>query len=51
MRKNILNIWMTCAILLASFSPLFASATQAQDTTPNMVNIPGTHQDEWAARL
>ena len=46
MRKNILNILVVCAIILASFSPLFASMTLAQGSTPDMVNIPGTHQDE-----
>jgi hypothetical protein len=47
MRKLILNIFIICAILLASFSPLFASTAQAQSTpNPDSVNIPGTHQDE-----
>jgi len=46
MQKNILNILVICAILCASFSPLLASAVEAQGATPEMVNIPGTHQDE-----
>src|SRR5512147_2728059 len=47
MRKTIPNILMICAILFASFSPLFASTAQAQSTpNPDSVNIPGTHQDE-----
>ncbi|MBI5945566.1 MAG: pullulanase-type alpha-1,6-glucosidase [Chloroflexi bacterium] len=47
MRKNILHILVVCAILTASFSPVFASAVQAQSTpSPDSVNIPGTHQDE-----
>ena len=47
MRKNILNLLMICATLLASFSPLFVSTAQAQSTpNPDSVNIPGTHQDE-----
>ncbi|HKI52670.1 MAG TPA: hypothetical protein VJ987_00995, partial [Anaerolineales bacterium] len=46
MRKNIPNILLTLAILLASFSSLSASAVEAQGSNPDMVNIPGTHQDE-----
>ena len=47
MRKNISSIIAICAILLASFSPLFASVAQAQSpSNPDSVNIPGTHQDE-----
>ena len=46
MKKIIPNILIICAIVLASFSPLFASMTLAQGSTPDMVNIPGTHQDE-----
>src|SRR6266540_3483152 len=47
MRKNILSIIAIYAILLASFSSLFASVAQAQSpSNPDSVNIPGTHQDE-----
>jgi len=47
MRKNISSIIAICAILLASFSPLFVSVAQAQTpSNPDSVNIPGTHQDE-----
>ena len=46
MRKNILNILVICATLFASFSPAFAPVAQAQGSNPEMVNIPGTHQDE-----
>jgi len=47
MRKNISSIIAICAILLASFSPLFASVARAQSpSNPDSVNIPGTHQDE-----
>jgi len=46
MRKNIPNLLLIFAILLASFSSLSASAVEAQGSNPNMVNIPGTHQDE-----
>lgn len=46
MRKNIPNLFVILAILLASFSPVFASAVEAQGSEPTIVNIPGTHQDE-----
>ena len=46
MRKNIPNLLLIFAILLASFSSLSAQAVEAQGSNPNMVNIPGTHQDE-----
>ena len=47
MRNKISSIIAICAILLASFSPLFASVVQAQSpSNPDSVNIPGTHQDE-----
>ena len=46
MRKSIPNIILLLAILLASFSTVSVSSVKAQDATPDMVNIPGTHQDE-----
>lgn len=46
MRKNIPNLFVIFAILLASFSSVFASAVEAQGSQPTIVNIPGTHQDE-----
>src|ERR1044072_1540712 len=47
MRKNISSVIAICGILIASFSPLFASAARAQSpSNPDSVNIPGTHQDE-----
>jgi len=46
MRKDITNLFLIFAILLASFSSLSASPVEAQDATPDIVNIPGTHQDE-----
>ena len=46
MPKNILNILFISAILLTSLSPGFVSVAQAQGSNPDMVNIPGTHQDE-----
>jgi hypothetical protein len=46
MRKNIPNLFVILAILLASLSPVFASAVEAQASNPDLVNIPGTHQDE-----
>ena len=47
MQKHLFNIITICVIVLASFSPLSASGSQAQsDTNPESVNIPGTHQDE-----
>src|SRR5215212_3809452 len=47
MQKNISSVIAMCAILLASFSPLFASVARAQSpSNPDSVNIPGTHQDE-----
>ena len=46
MRKNISNFILILAILLASFSALAGSAVEAQGSNPEIVNIPGTHQDE-----
>ncbi|MEO8355955.1 MAG: pullulanase-type alpha-1,6-glucosidase [Chloroflexota bacterium] len=46
MRKNIPHVFVICAILFAAFSPLFAPVARAQGSNPEMVNIPGTHQDE-----
>ena len=47
MQKHLFNIITICVIVLASFSRLSASVSQAQsDTNPESVNIPGTHQDE-----
>ncbi len=47
MQKKISVIIAIYAILLASFSSLFASVAQAQSpSNPDSVNIPGTHQDE-----
>ncbi len=46
MRKNTPNLFVICAILFASFSPALASAARAQGSNPEIVNIPGTHQDE-----
>lgn len=46
MRKNIPNLFVIFALLLASFSPVFASVVEAQGSNPEIVNIPGTHQDE-----
>jgi pullulanase len=46
MRKNIPNLFMIFAILLASFSSVFSSTVEAQGSEPDIVNIPGTHQDE-----
>ena len=47
MQKQIFHIIAICVMLLASFSPLFSSVSQAQSNdNPESVNIPGTHQDE-----
>ena len=47
MRKNILHIFVICAILVSAFSSLMAQPVSAQTSSnPDMVNIPGTHQDE-----
>src|SRR5215207_11447524 len=46
MRKNIPHNLTICTILIVSFSLLFAPIAQAQTSNPDMVNIPGTHQDE-----
>ena len=46
MRKNSPNLFLILALLTASFSPVFASAVEAQGSQPDIVNIPGTHQDE-----
>jgi pullulanase-type alpha-1,6-glucosidase len=47
MRNRLSSIIALCAILFASFSPLFAPVARAQTSSnPDSVNIPGTHQDE-----
>ena len=47
MRKNILHILVICAIMVSAFSSLIAQPVSAQTSSnPDMVNIPGTHQDE-----
>src|SRR6266536_4570427 len=47
MQRNILHILTVITLILALFSPAFASVAQAQSTSkPDSVNIPGTHQDE-----
>jgi len=46
MRKNIPNIVLIFAILFASFSALSVLPVEAQGSNPDIVNIPGTHQDE-----
>jgi len=46
MRKKILDIFLICTTLLASFSPMLVSTIHAQGSNPDLVNIPGTHQDE-----
>ena len=47
MRKSISSVIALSSILLASFSPFWASVAQAQSASqPDTVNIPGTHQDE-----
>jgi pullulanase len=46
MRKNIPNLILIPVIMFATFSPAFVSETQAQSSNPEIVNIPGTHQDE-----
>lgn len=46
MKKILPNMMLILAILIASFSALSASTVEAQGATPDMVNIPGTHQDE-----
>jgi len=46
MKKILPNMILILAILIASFSALSASTVEAQGATPDMVNIPGTHQDE-----
>jgi pullulanase-type alpha-1,6-glucosidase len=46
MHKNIPNLFLVLAILFASFSAASVSAVEAQGSNPEMVNIPGTHQDE-----
>jgi hypothetical protein len=45
MRHKLLHILIILATLFASFSPAFATVAHAQ-STPTLVNIPGTHQDE-----
>ena len=46
MQKHIPSLLLICAILSASFGPVFAPAARAQGINPDQVNIPGTHQDE-----
>jgi pullulanase len=47
MQKTIFAIMAICSMILALFSPLFTSVSQAQSASnPDAVNIPGTHQDE-----
>jgi len=47
MRKIMLTIMNLSAVMILSFSQLFATVSQAQsDANPESVNIPGTHQDE-----
>ena len=46
MRKNLPYLLLIFAILFASFSSLSALHAEAQGSTPEIVNIPGTHQDE-----
>ena len=47
MQKHMFNIITICVMILASFSPLLTSVSQAQsEVNPESVNIPGTHQDE-----
>jgi len=44
MRRPVFNLLLILAIFIASFSS--APVAQAQTSTPETVNIPGTHQDE-----
>ncbi|MEW6287409.1 MAG: hypothetical protein AB1509_14395, partial [Chloroflexota bacterium] len=46
MRNIILNFLTILGLFLASFSPAAVPAVEAQGSNPEMVNIPGTHQDE-----
>ena len=46
MRKDTFNLLLILAVLLGTFSPAFVSNIQAQGSNPDIVNIPGTHQDE-----
>lgn len=46
MRKIFPNLFLILTTMPASFSPVFVSAVEAQASNPNMVNIPGAHQDE-----
>ncbi|MBI4762272.1 MAG: pullulanase-type alpha-1,6-glucosidase [Chloroflexota bacterium] len=46
MRHTLFNILLILGLFLASFSPAAVSAVEAQGSTPTIVNIPGTHQDE-----
>ncbi|HET6596329.1 MAG TPA: pullulanase-type alpha-1,6-glucosidase [Anaerolineales bacterium] len=42
--RTIVTIW---SLMILSFSPLFATVSQAQSAAnPESVNVPGTHQDE-----
>ncbi|MGE5642853.1 MAG: DUF3372 domain-containing protein, partial [Byssovorax cruenta] len=46
MQRTISNLLVICSILIASFSSAVVPTAQAQASNPDMVNIPGTHQDE-----
>ena len=46
MKKMFPNLILILAMLTASFSAVSVSAVEAQGSNPDMVNIPGTHQDE-----
>lgn len=46
MRNVTLNLLTILGLFLASFSPAAVPAVEAQGSNPEMVNIPGTHQDE-----
>jgi pullulanase len=46
MRRQTSNLLLIFAILIASFSSAVVPTAQAQSTSPETVNIPGTHQDE-----
>ena len=46
MQRPISNLLVICAILIASFSSAVVPIARAQTSNPDMVNIPGTHQDE-----
>ena len=46
MRLKLLHILLITATLLASFSAGTVPSARAQGSNPEIVNIPGTHQDE-----